>query len=124
MQSFLKLPKFNKTFFYNEPQDKYQEFCNAYAYYKQAELCNSKPNRQKLLQECITAWKEVRKQDTSFIENKIHEYYNTIPPTIHSHQNFFLSHRTPTASTPIPTHTTQKHTSIPQNITTPRPIVN
>ncbi|CAG8772710.1 17429_t:CDS:2, partial [Rhizophagus irregularis] len=71
---------------------KYQEFCNAYAYYKQAVLCNSKPNRQKLMQECITAWKEVREQNTSFIENKINEYYNTIPPTIHSHQNFFLSH--------------------------------
>ncbi|PKY35799.1 hypothetical protein RhiirB3_533316, partial [Rhizophagus irregularis] len=103
---------------------KYQEFCNAYAYYKQAVHCNSKPNRQKLLQECITAWKEVRKQDISFIENKIHEYYNTITPTIHSYQNFFLSHRTPTASTATATPTTQKHTSIPQNITTPRPIVN
>ncbi|CAB4436549.1 unnamed protein product [Rhizophagus irregularis] len=107
-------------------QDKYQEFCNVYAYYKQAELCNSKPNRQKLLQKCITAWKEVRKQNTSFIENKIHEYYNTIPLTIHSYQNFFLLHRTPTASipTPTPTPTIQKHTSIPQNITTLRPIVN
>ncbi|GET59353.1 hypothetical protein GLOIN_2v1870260 [Rhizophagus irregularis DAOM 181602=DAOM 197198] len=102
-------------------QNKYQEFCNAYAYYKQAVHCNSKPNRQKLLQECITAWKEVRKQDISFIENKIHEYYNTITPTIHSYQNFFLSHRTPTATA---TPTTQKYTSIPQNITTPRPIVN
>ncbi|GBC26323.2 hypothetical protein GLOIN_2v1870260 [Rhizophagus irregularis DAOM 181602=DAOM 197198] len=79
------------------------------------------------MQECITAWKEVREQNTSFIENKINEYYNTIPPTIHSHQNFFLSHRTPrtpTASTSTPTPTPPKHTSIPQHITTPRPIVN
>ena len=101
MQSFLKLPNFNKNFFYNQPQDKYQKFCNAYAYYKQAVLCDPKPNRQKLLQECITAWKEVKNQDTAFIENKINEYYRTIPPTIHSHQRFFLSHRTPnTPNTP------------------------
>ncbi|RGB32786.1 hypothetical protein C1646_762500 [Rhizophagus diaphanus] len=111
--------------FFEYSSNKYQEFCNAYAYYKQVVLCNSKPNRQKLMQECITAWKEVREQNTSFIENKINEYYNTIPPTIHSHQKFFLSHhtpRTPTASTSTPTP--PKHTSIPQRITTSRPIIN
>jgi hypothetical protein len=55
MQSFLKIPSFSKIFFYKQPQDKYQEFCNAYAYYKQAILCNPKPNRQKIMQECIVA---------------------------------------------------------------------
>src|SRR4051794_26397815 len=110
MQSFLKIPHFNKNFFYSQPQDKYQEFCNAYAYYKQAVLCDPKPNRQKLLQECIIAWKEVKKQDADFIENKIHEYCSTIPPTIRSHQRFFLSHHTPIISTPNPTPTlTSQH---------------
>ena len=69
------------------------------------------------MQKCITAWKEVKNQDTAFIENKINEYYRTIPPTIHSHQRFFLSHRTPntpnTSTTPstskplTPKHTTE-----------------
>ncbi len=71
MQSFLKAPNFSKNFFYKQPQDKYQEFCNAYAYYKQAILCDPKPNRQRIMQECITAWKEVKKNDTAFIESKI-----------------------------------------------------
>src|ERR1051325_8626542 len=119
MQSFLKIPNFNKNFFYSKPEDKYQEFCNAYAYYKQVILCDPKPTRQKLWQECITAWKEVKKQDTAFIENKINEYYNTIPSTIRSHQRFFLPHHTPTISTPP----TQKHTPILQHTTALRPIV-
>ena len=119
MQSFLKLPNFNKNFFYNQPQDKYQEFCNAYAYYKQAVHCNPKLNRQKLLQECITAWKEIKKQNTTFIENKINEYYNTIPPTIHSHQTFFLSHRTLNT----PTTPTSEHTPTPEHTTTPKQFI-
>jgi hypothetical protein len=82
MQSFLKIPSFSKNFFYKQPQDKYQEFCNAYAYYKQVILCNPKPNRQKIMQECIVAWKKVKKHDTAFIDNKIREYYNTTPSTI------------------------------------------
>ena len=55
MQSFLKAPNFNKNFFYKQPQDKYQEFCNAYAYYKQAILCDPKPIRQRIMQECVAA---------------------------------------------------------------------
>ncbi|CAG8680512.1 14534_t:CDS:2, partial [Racocetra fulgida] len=40
-----------KLFFYKEPQDLYQTFCNAYAYYKQASQYNPTPHRQKLFQE-------------------------------------------------------------------------
>ena len=61
MQSFLKAPNFNKKFFYQKPQDRYQEFCNEYAYYKQATLCDPKLNRQKLMEECLKVWKEVKK---------------------------------------------------------------
>jgi len=50
------------------------------------------------MQECITTWKEVKKYDTTFIENKIHEYYNTISSTIHSYQRFFTSHHAPTST--------------------------
>ena len=53
MQSFLKALNFNKKFFYQKPQNRYQEFCNVYAYYKQATLCDPKLNRQKLMEECL-----------------------------------------------------------------------
>jgi len=53
MQSFLKTLNFSKDFFYKLPQDLYQKFYNAYAYYKQAMLCDPKLNRQKLMQEYI-----------------------------------------------------------------------
>ncbi|CAB4425447.1 unnamed protein product [Rhizophagus irregularis] len=54
MQSFLKAPNFSKTFFYKQPQNKYQDFCNAYAYYKQVILCDPNPNRERLSQECAS----------------------------------------------------------------------
>src|SRR5688572_28926602 len=112
MQSFLKAPNFNKNFFYKQPQNKYQEFCNAYAYYKQATLCDPKPNREKLLQECATVWKVIKKNDNDFIENKICEYYNTIPTTVRSHQRIFMSHhKTPNfhhTPTPTPTPSAQR----------------
>lgn len=98
MQSFLKTPNFSKDFFYNPPQDLYQEFCNAYAYYKQATLCDPKPNRQKLMQECIIIWKENKKHDAAFIKDKIREYYETIPSTLRSYQRLFVSRDMATSS--------------------------
>ena len=92
MQSFLTAPKFNKVFFYKEPQDLYQEFCNAFAYYKQAVLCDPKPNRQKLMQECVAAWKQAKHQDKSLIYDKINEYFNTVSSHTRSHQSFFIRH--------------------------------
>ncbi|CAB4476999.1 unnamed protein product [Rhizophagus irregularis] len=114
MQSFLKGPNFNKKFFFKQPQNKYQEFCNVYAYYKQATLCNPKLNHQQLMEECTTVWKEVRKNDTTFIENKICEYYDTVPSTVHSHQKIFMS-RNVTSSF--------HHTSTPKYTSTPRQLV-
>ena len=92
MQSFLTAPKFNKVFFYKEPQDLYQEFCNAFAYYKQAVLCDPKPNRQKLMQECVAAWKQAKHQDKSLIYDKINEYFNTVSSHTRFHQSFFIRH--------------------------------
>ena len=114
MQSFLKAPNFSKNFFYKQPQDKYQEFCNAYAYYKQAILCDPKPNRQRIMQECITAWKEVKKNDTAFIESKIREYYDTTPSTIRSHQSIFMTRNSTNSS---------HQTSTSKCISTPRQFV-
>ena len=85
MQSFLKTLNFSKEFFYKPSQDLYQEFCNTYAYYKQAILCDPKPNHQKLIQECINIWKENKKHDTAFIKDIIREYYETVPFTLRSY---------------------------------------
>jgi hypothetical protein len=92
MQNFLKTPNFIKDFFYKQPRDLYQEFCNAYAYYKQATLCDPKPNRQKLMEECTNNWKRNKHHDATFIKNKISKYYETIPSTVRSYQRLFVSH--------------------------------
>jgi hypothetical protein len=116
MQSFLKAPNFNKKFFYKQSQNKYQEFCNAYAYYKQATLCDSQLNRQKLSEECTTVWKEIKKNDAAFIDNKIYEYYETIPSTVRSHQRIFMSRNTTTGFRHTPTASTSRHISAPNKI--------
>ncbi|CAB4483266.1 unnamed protein product [Rhizophagus irregularis] len=122
MQSFLKAPNFSKTFFYKQPQNKYQEFCNAYAYYKQATLCDPKLNREKLSQECASEWKDVKKHDNVFIESKICEYYKTIPTTVRSHQQILMSRNATPSSHHTPTPSTSKQykeyidiTSLPKN---------
>ncbi|CAB4464998.1 unnamed protein product [Rhizophagus irregularis] len=122
MQSFLKAPNFSKTFFYKQPQNKYQEFCNAYAYYKQATLCDPKLNREKLSQECASEWKDVKKHDNVFIESKICEYYETIPTTVRSHQQILMSRNATPSSHHTPTPSTSKQykeyidiTSLPKN---------
>jgi hypothetical protein len=131
MQSFLKAPNFDRKFFFKQPQNKYQEFCNAYAYYKQASLCDPNPNREKLLQECATVWKDIKKHDSDFIENKIHEYYDTIPTTVRSHQRIFMSRNMTSSfhhtSAPISTPSAQRQykeyidtTAIPKNATSQR----
>src|SRR6266542_2584603 len=114
LQIFLKALNFSKNFFYKQPQDKYQEFCNAYEYYKKAILCDHKQNRQRIMQECITAWKEVKKNDTTFIENKIREYYDTTPSTICSHQSIFMTRNSTNSS---------YQTSTSKYISTPRQFI-
>src|SRR5260363_113898 len=93
MQSFLMTPNFSKTFFYKEPQDLYQTFCNTYAYYKQASYCNPTPNHQKLFQECNLTWKQIKHKDKTLIKENICRYFNTIPSYIRSHQSNFIQNR-------------------------------
>ncbi|CAB4422741.1 unnamed protein product [Rhizophagus irregularis] len=66
------------------------------------------------MEECTTVWKEVRKNDTTFIENKICEYYDTVPSTVRSHQKIFMS-RNVTSSF--------HHTSTPKHTSTLRQLV-
>ncbi|CAG8795267.1 24741_t:CDS:1, partial [Gigaspora rosea] len=75
------------------PQDLYQMFCNAYAYYKQASHYNPTPNHQKLFQECNLTWKQIKYEHKALIKEKIREYFNTIPSHIHFHQSNFIPNR-------------------------------
>src|SRR5438128_4969822 len=106
MQSFLSTPNFDEVFFYKKPLNLYQEFCNAFAYYKQAILCDPTPNRQKLANECLEAWKQVKHHDKPLIYEKIHEYFDTVPSLTRSHQSFFQRNnvaRSSRASLPVNT---------------------
>ncbi|UZN98730.1 uncharacterized protein OCT59_000018 [Rhizophagus irregularis] len=66
------------------------------------------------MEECTTVWKEVRKNNITFIENKICEYYDTVPSTVRFHQKIFMS-RNVTSSF--------HHTSTPKHTSTPRQLV-
>src|SRR6266516_3975211 len=91
MQSFLTSPNFNKNFFYKKPIDLYQEFSNAYAYYKQATHSNTSPNRQELLREARAAWKQIKSQDKAIIREQIKTYFTTLPHIIRSYQSLVVS---------------------------------
>src|SRR5256885_3217067 len=91
MQSFFKTLNFEKQFFYKPPSDLYQEFSNAYAYYKQATLSNTTPDRQELLKEARAAWKQIKKQDEIIIREKIQTYFATLPRLIQFHHSLLIS---------------------------------
>ncbi|CAG8734167.1 549_t:CDS:2, partial [Racocetra fulgida] len=52
------------------PSNLYQEFTNICTYYKQVTLCNSTLNKQKLLNEARTVWKEIKKENETAIRQK------------------------------------------------------
>ncbi|CAG8841380.1 33042_t:CDS:2, partial [Gigaspora margarita] len=90
MQSFLRLSNFDKHFFYKPLSDLYQEFANAYTYYKQVTLCNPTPNKQKLLNKAQTAWKEIKNENEAVIYKKIQSYLTMASSTIHIQCNFIV----------------------------------
>ncbi|CAG8834561.1 38678_t:CDS:2 [Gigaspora margarita] len=99
MQSFLRLSNFDKHFFYKPLSDLYQEFANTYAYYKQATLCNPIPNKQKLLNEAQTAWKEIKNENEAVIHEKIQSYLTIASSTICTQCNFIVHTSSNRAST-------------------------
>lgn len=99
MQSFLKTPNFDTHLFYKSPTDLYQEFSNAYAYYKQATLCNPNPNKQQLLSEAREAWKQIKNENTNIIREKIKSYLSTVPSTIRSYHRLMVNSNSNSTST-------------------------
>ncbi|CAG8770970.1 8402_t:CDS:2, partial [Gigaspora margarita] len=71
--------------------NKILEFTNAYAYYKQVTLCNPIPNKQKLLSEAQTAWKEIKNENEAVIREKIQSYLTTVSSTIRTQRNFIVN---------------------------------
>ncbi|CAG8632443.1 34373_t:CDS:2, partial [Racocetra persica] len=51
MQTFLSAPKFNKKYVYSNPENTYQHFVNAYAFYKMASTGILDANKSELCKE-------------------------------------------------------------------------
>ncbi|GES87572.1 hypothetical protein GLOIN_2v1766467 [Rhizophagus clarus] len=86
MQTFLTSPKFEKKYLYKNPTLLYHEFCNAWAYQKMIELSNPNPQKQQLLEEANTIWKEVKKNNVNEIKDTITRYLATpVPLTRYEH---------------------------------------
>ncbi|CAG8628421.1 23584_t:CDS:1, partial [Gigaspora rosea] len=100
MQSFLSAPNFNKTFFFKEPQTLYKKYCNAFAYYKQVSICNPQPNRQQLMKNCNLAWKQIKKENKTVIDEKIRFYFNSFPSHVYCHQLALTTSNSGSSSVP------------------------
>ncbi|CAG8733514.1 14333_t:CDS:2, partial [Gigaspora rosea] len=78
----------------NEPQTLYEKYCNAFAYYKQVSLCNPQPNCQQLMKDCNLAWKQIKKEKKTVIDEKIRSYLNSFPLHVYCHQSELTLHNT------------------------------
>jgi len=73
-QTYLYSPKFNKKLIYNLPNNKYQEFTNAYAYSTMLRMENSTPDRAIICNEAAKEWKNIKNKSAAEIDNIIKEY--------------------------------------------------
>ncbi|CAG8805359.1 20078_t:CDS:2, partial [Dentiscutata erythropus] len=95
------------------PQTLYEKFSNAFAYYKQVSLCNPHPNRQQLMKDCNLAWKQIKKENKTVIDEKIHSYFNSIPSHVYCHQSKFTSRNmNNSGSSSLPNNISVIHTSL------------
>jgi len=77
MQAFLSKPKFDKKFIYSSPTTLYQEFANAYAYNKMSITCNTRPNKQAMVNEINAEWKKIKSEKTEDLN------YQTMMHVVH-----------------------------------------
>ena len=89
MQSFLSASKFNKTLFFINPTNLYQEYCNAYAYQYMVKKGIIAPDKQIVLQEARISWKTIKVQDQDTILQQIQEYLASQPRVIYNHHAIF-----------------------------------
>jgi len=77
MQMFLSTPKFNKQYVYKNPKNTYQEFVNAFAFYKMTSTGSPRPDKETICQESNEEWSLIKKYPKETIEDKICEYSNS-----------------------------------------------
>ncbi|CAG8792105.1 17125_t:CDS:1, partial [Dentiscutata erythropus] len=88
-QSFLSMPNFSKTYLYITPKNLYQEFCNAFAFFKMVKACNPNMNRQDSIDAANTEWRLCRTESETTIRDQIKQYLAASPPIMRT-ANFFL----------------------------------
>ncbi|CAB4489746.1 unnamed protein product [Rhizophagus irregularis] len=76
-QTYLYSPKFNKKLIFNSPDNKYQEFTNAYAYSIMLRTGNNTPNRAIICKDAAKEWRNIKNKSTAEIDNIIKEYITT-----------------------------------------------
>ena len=76
-QTYLYSPKFNKKVIYKLPNNKYQEFTNAYAYSTMLRTGNSTSDRAIICNEAAKEWKNIKNKSAVEIDNIIKEYMST-----------------------------------------------
>ncbi|CAB4441827.1 unnamed protein product [Rhizophagus irregularis] len=76
-QTYLYSPKFNKKLIFNSPDNKYQEFTNAYAYSIMLRMGNNTPNRAIICKDAAKEWRNIKNKSTAEIDNIIKEYITT-----------------------------------------------
>ncbi|CAG8842939.1 1715_t:CDS:1, partial [Gigaspora margarita] len=57
-------------------------------------LCNPNSNRQQLIQECNLIWNQIKHENKTSIDEKIHTYFNAIPSHTYSHYSQFTQYST------------------------------
>ncbi|CAG8817714.1 34249_t:CDS:2, partial [Gigaspora margarita] len=57
-------------------------------------LCSPNPNRQQLIQECNLTWNQIKYENKTSIDEKIHTYFNAIPSHTYSYYSQFTQHST------------------------------
>ncbi len=76
-QTFFLSSKFNKKPIYNLPNNKYQEFTNAYIY-SMVKTSSHTPNHAVICQEAINEWNKIKKKSIDDIDSIIQNYMVTL----------------------------------------------
>jgi hypothetical protein len=100
-QTYFYSPKFNKKLIFSLPNNKYQEFTNAYAYSTMLKMGNSTPNRAIICQEAAKEWRNIKSKNTNEIDNIIKEYMAT-PINLYFIPTIRANYSKPTVKEPSP----------------------
>src|SRR3989337_1047385 len=120
-ETFFFSPKFNKKPIYDSPNNKYQEFTNAYVYSVMVKTSNYTPNRAAVCREATNEWNNVKKESAEKIDDIIRDYMAT-PLNLYDIQSMRYKRSVPTMpiekpSPSLPTiHSVNILPEIPTNV--------